>query len=432
MDEREVLSVFEAAAGEPLTSPEVAEALDCARTTAYKALQGLADAGRLRTKKVGARGRVWWLPPDADEAGDGQDYGDLLASERLLRAVFEGAFDAILVADDEGRYVDANPAAAELFGLAREELLGRSVGEFAAEGYDTEGAWGDFQASELDRGLFPLVDADGEQHVVEFAATRDILPGRHLSVLRDVTERRAAETALERERRRSERYQRTLAADAVIELSFELPDAGGFGGLSERLDCRCEFEGATTARDGRLLQYVTVTGAPGDAVRRAVPALPAVASCRVVFEDGDATLVEVDAPDSPVATLAGAGANARAMHSEGGVTRAVAEVGADADLQGLVNAVTDAHPDATVVAKRTLDRPVVTTRQYRESVADSLTERQAETLRAAYLSGYFEWPRASSAEAVADSTGVATSTWLRHLRRAEATLVGWFLKELDA
>ena len=38
-------------------------------------------------------------------------------NERLLRAVFDGALDAMLLADDEGTYVDANPAACELFAL---------------------------------------------------------------------------------------------------------------------------------------------------------------------------------------------------------------------------------------------------------------------------------------------------------------------------
>lgn len=47
---------------EPLTANEVAEALECDRKTAYNKLQSLADSGDLGTKKVGARGRVYWKP----------------------------------------------------------------------------------------------------------------------------------------------------------------------------------------------------------------------------------------------------------------------------------------------------------------------------------------------------------------------------------
>jgi len=54
------LAVFENqdTPGTPLTTSEVADALDCARRTAYGKLEALADDGQLRTKKVGARGRV--------------------------------------------------------------------------------------------------------------------------------------------------------------------------------------------------------------------------------------------------------------------------------------------------------------------------------------------------------------------------------------
>ena len=42
--------------------------------------------------------------------------------EHLLRAVFDNVLDAILLTDDTGKIVDANPAARELTGLTREEL----------------------------------------------------------------------------------------------------------------------------------------------------------------------------------------------------------------------------------------------------------------------------------------------------------------------
>lgn len=55
-----VLSVFDEAAGEPLTSIDVAEAVGCTRRTAYNRLEALEARELLRTKKVGSRGRVWW------------------------------------------------------------------------------------------------------------------------------------------------------------------------------------------------------------------------------------------------------------------------------------------------------------------------------------------------------------------------------------
>ena len=112
---------------------------------------------------------------------------DLREAERRFRAVFEKSFDAMLLADDEGRYVEANRAACDLFGLERQELLGRRIEEFAPEGFDFEAAWREFQTTGRERSTFPLIRADGEVRAVEYAATTDVLPGEHLSILREST-----------------------------------------------------------------------------------------------------------------------------------------------------------------------------------------------------------------------------------------------------
>lgn len=70
---KDVLGVFgdRDDASEPLSAPEVAEALNCSRKTAYNKLVTLREQGRVKSKKVGARSRVWWVPATggADSAG---------------------------------------------------------------------------------------------------------------------------------------------------------------------------------------------------------------------------------------------------------------------------------------------------------------------------------------------------------------------------
>lgn len=58
------------------------------------------------------------LPADGGDAG--------------YRALFEHAADAVLVADDSGVYLDANPAA-RMFGVDRDELIGRRVADFVVD-----------------------------------------------------------------------------------------------------------------------------------------------------------------------------------------------------------------------------------------------------------------------------------------------------------
>nr|WP_283102338.1 PAS domain-containing sensor histidine kinase [Haloplanus sp. XH21] len=124
--------------------------------------------------------------------------------ERQFRAVFEGTLDALVITDGDGEYVAANPAAADLFGLPREELIGKHVADFATRDADIGTTWEAFLADGKQRGEFRLHRPDGEVRTVAFAATANVLPGHHLSALRDVTERTERERELAEERARIE------------------------------------------------------------------------------------------------------------------------------------------------------------------------------------------------------------------------------------
>lgn len=52
--------------GRPLTADDVMDHLECSRRTAHNKLNALVEDGALETRKVGARGRVWWVPMDAE------------------------------------------------------------------------------------------------------------------------------------------------------------------------------------------------------------------------------------------------------------------------------------------------------------------------------------------------------------------------------
>ena len=63
-DPETILDVFAARTDpcEPLDAGDIADELGWARRTALKKLDELADRDVLADKKVGARGRVWWIP----------------------------------------------------------------------------------------------------------------------------------------------------------------------------------------------------------------------------------------------------------------------------------------------------------------------------------------------------------------------------------
>lgn len=71
---------------------------------------------------------------------------------------------------------------------------------------------------ELHAATRDLVRADGTRRTVKYAATPDIVPGQHLSVLRDITERERVEQEL---RESEESLQRLYRITSDPDLSFE-------------------------------------------------------------------------------------------------------------------------------------------------------------------------------------------------------------------
>ena len=118
--------------------------------------------------------------------------------DRLLCALFEAALDAMVIADDEGRYVAVNPTACDLFGLPQAELLGRCLVDFIYPLTPLEQVWPGFQhpgqtgdqPQGQTRGELTLVRADGAVRQVEYTVTANVVPHRHLWILREVAEQR--------------------------------------------------------------------------------------------------------------------------------------------------------------------------------------------------------------------------------------------------
>ena len=64
IDPETVMDVFDAREdrARPVTATDVVDELDVSRRTAHNKLNALVERGVLETRKIGARGRVWWIP----------------------------------------------------------------------------------------------------------------------------------------------------------------------------------------------------------------------------------------------------------------------------------------------------------------------------------------------------------------------------------
>lgn len=109
------------------------------------------------------------------------------------------ALDAMLIADDQGQYVEANPAACKLLNCVRDQIIGRTIADFCVlpPGADLHQQWQVFLAQGHMQGEVALKVGNGEERIVEYAATANVSPHLHLSILRDITERKQAEALKE-------------------------------------------------------------------------------------------------------------------------------------------------------------------------------------------------------------------------------------------
>jgi PAS domain S-box-containing protein len=225
------------------------------------------------------------------------------------------------------------------------------------------------------------------------------------------------------------RRQELLFADSLTELTLEVSDEGSpFIAASGELDCRVEFQGFVP-REGNWLHYSRIYGADPETALAALTDADGIAGGRIVT-DGEGALLELEEVEqSVVSTLTEHGAKVREAVAEGGEARIVAELPGGADVRRVTGQVRSAFPACELAGKRQVERRVQTAREFRDELAERLTERQRTALRTAHLAGYFEWPRGSNAEEIAESMGIASATLHQHLRAAQHKLLATFFED---
>ena len=106
--------------------------------------------------------------------------------------------DAIITMDPDGRYTDASPAALDILGVTRDQLLAAPPGAFSAQPQDPDNAtafrrsWEDQGEPDI-TGETTIQRPDGRQRRVKFHITRHE-DGTFVAMLRDTDAATAAPT----------------------------------------------------------------------------------------------------------------------------------------------------------------------------------------------------------------------------------------------
>jgi len=117
--------------------------------------------------------------------GASQAPGDIPPAS-MFSAMIEAAVDAVLVTDDQRRYVYVNRAALRIMEAQNADILGRRLDEFfeIGNGVTQVSAWSTLLDQGSQYGVYRLLGTTPPR-VFVYSATASFAPGLHLLVLRD-------------------------------------------------------------------------------------------------------------------------------------------------------------------------------------------------------------------------------------------------------
>lgn len=151
---------------------------------------------------------------------------ELQATQALKSSIFDNAMAALVSTDETGRIVEFNPAAVAMFGLPREQAMGRSVAEVmiperlrsAHDAGMARVTAGGEQRVMGRRVEMPALRADGSEFPVEMVLWRTGVGAQtfYTASLFDLSEREAARNEIERQREALRQSEKLTAMGSLL------------------------------------------------------------------------------------------------------------------------------------------------------------------------------------------------------------------------
>lgn len=179
--------------------------------------------------------------------------------------------------------------------------------------------------------------------------------------------------------------------------------------------------GTLVCRDDLLITYGQTKGVPREEFRDVAEQANTITDFRFLSSEHNEYEFELITESlSPLVTaVATHGGHVMSATIANGEFRLTIEFPAGRDKRQLVELVQEHCPGAVPRAQRTVQRDITSDVGSRSVLQTRLTEKQRTALETAFSAGFFEWPRTSTGEEVADRLGIAPATFAQHLRAAE-------------
>jgi len=214
------------------------------------------------------------------------------------------------------------------------------------------------------------------------------------------------------------------SGDRAVELRLSTPaPSDPTTALVDRLGSVAVCEGAVPGDGERTRQFVRMPGTDPDTVESCAAGLTRVESVGTVSADDGLFELVVSGPTVP-RTLVDQGARLERVEFTAECAEATVSVAPGTDVREFVERFRSRYPDAQLIARTERQDPERLASGPRGALTERLTDRQLEVLQTAYLSGFYEWPRATTGEELASMLDVSQPTVNRHLRVGQRKLFG--------
>lgn len=219
-----------------------------------------------------------------------------------------------------------------------------------------------------------------------------------------------------------------LFSDEMVQLEFEVTGGDCLAvAVSDELNCHCQTRQTVQSNDDRFLSYLEVDGVPAEQAAEVTNQIDSVLDCRVITENEDSCVLEVKREQCGATVMMEYGATIRRADAKNGVGSLVIEAPRKEDIREIAKAYEQYNTESELVAKHDVERAGRTVAEFREAISDKLTEKQLAAIKTAYSSGYYDWPRKSTAEDIATAMGISSATLHQHLRSAHRQILDGFI-----
>ena len=221
--------------------------------------------------------------------------------------------------------------------------------------------------------------------------------------------------------------RRALTSDEIIELEIRIQDVFETMGVDVETDERITINRLVPLDDGSYLEYGTTSEAGFETIEKLLDAYPHWRAVSVIEENFGEVSFEIELSEAPIIALTAAhgGSIVEAVLERDDLSMTV-HLPPQASVRSLIESLQTEFPTAEVLARRQKERSETSLQQV---WGEELTDRQRTALETAFFAGFFEWPRSSSGEDVAETLDISASTFHHHVREAERKLFGALFDE---